>query len=219
MHTLILASGSPQRSALLSRLHVPFVVIRPNIEEKADRSDPMQFARTVSRHKAETVRDRISGMRDFARGDAVSDDALVLSRVIDAREVWILGTDTLIDLQGDILGKPSDAVNAREMLERLSGVEHDVITAMALLRYRIEDGVSYIREDADRTSVRFGSLTETEIGRYIDSGDWEHAAGAYRIQSLGEMLVESIRGSYTNVVGLPLRRFYGMLIESGFYNR
>ena len=179
----------------------------------------MQFARTVSRHKAETVRDRISGMRDFARGDAVSDDALVLSRVIDAREVWILGTDTLIDLQGDILGKPSDAVNAREMLERLSGVEHDVITAMALLRYRIEDGVSYIREDADRTSVRFGSLTETEIGRYIDSGDWEHAAGAYRIQSLGEMLVESIRGSYTNVVGLPLRRFYGMLIESGFYNR
>ena len=217
MNTLVLASASPQRSALLTQINLPYITIRPDIEESADRDNPEEFARAVARDKALAVLARIAENADFARRDAASDDALVYSRIHDSESIRILGADTLIDIDGEILGKPSDASDADHMIRRLSGRDHDVITAMTLITHRREDVQPMEIHESVRTSVRFARLSETEISRYIASRDWDGAAGAYRIQSLGAILVEAISGSYTNVVGLPLRCFYGMLLRSGFY--
>ena len=235
MKTIVLASGSPQRSALLSQLRLPFVTMKPDIHEDADHVDPAKFAALVSRDKAVAVLKRIIGSRVAARRDAVSEDMLVVSRLLDGGRLWILGADTLIDLDGEILGKPPDEIIARSMLVRLSGRRHIVITGICLIRaevFRMGDGFAdstafesaidripgvQVSVDSVATTVTFGALGDSEIDRYIESGDWREAAGGYRIQSLGAALVERIDGSYTNVVGLPLRRFCGMLQQYGYY--
>jgi len=235
MKTIILASGSPQRSALLSQLGLPFVTIKPDIHEEADHNGPADFAKLVSRDKAVAVLRRVLESRVAARRDAVSEDMLVVSRLLDGGRLWVLGADTLIDLDDEILGKPADETMARSMLARLSGRSHVVITGICLICaevFHIDDRLvgssspdSAIEQapgvellvDSVETTVTFGSLNDGEIERYVESGDWREAAGGYRIQSLGATLVERIDGSYTNVVGLPLRRFCGMLQQYGYY--
>ena len=217
METIVLASGSPQRSALLAQIRLPFLTLAPEIEEAADGASPEEFARNVARDKAAAIFDRIVAGIDLARRDAASEESLVLSRIHNAANVWILGADTLIDIDGRMLGKPRDAESAREMIEALSGREHEVITGLCLLLWRNREGSPVETIESDKTTVRFAALGQTEIDRYVGSGDWKGAAGAYRIQSLGATLVEAIVGSYSNVVGLPLRRFCGMLQAHGYY--
>lgn len=218
MRTIVLASQSPRRAELLAQINIPYVALPPEIEEKADHEEPEAFARKVARDKAEWAANRIAELEATARKDAVSDEALVISRVLDTDSIWILGADTLIDVDGEMLGKPADLEDAARMIRRLSDRRHEVVTAMTLLRLDRSGGERALMEDAVRTEVTFGPLTEPEITRYLETLDWADAAGAYRIQSLGATLVERISGSYTNVVGLPLRRFCGMLRRSGYYS-
>lgn len=112
---------------------------------------------------------------------------------------WILGADTLVALGQDVLGKPNDRKHATTMLARLSGVDHQVYTA-----FRIENALGEVFEQTVMTEVSFAKLTASQIESYVSTGEADDKAGAYAIQGRAAWMVKSIRGSYTNVVGLPL---------------
>jgi septum formation protein len=126
--------------------------------------------------------------------------------------LWIFGADTLISADGDIYGKPEDREDARAMLTRLQGRSHEVVTAMALYngKKRAIDCRSMVSE------VTFAPLTQENIDWYLDTGEWQGAAGAYKIQGLASCFIANINGSYSGIVGLPLREFYVMLQENGY---
>ena len=125
---------------------------------------------------------------------------------------WIVGADTIVVLDGEIIGKPENRDEARQMLSRLAGRRHEVITAMAL--YNRQNG----RTDCRCVSceVDFAPLSEAEIEWYLDSGEWKGAAGAYRLHETGGCLIQSINGSPSAVAGLPLHAFYAMLRDNGY---
>jgi septum formation protein len=169
---LILASTSPQRREILAQLHIPFEVVAPQYEEH----DPPQA-------------DAVDLVREHARGKAHS------VPIDDERPV--LAVDTAVTLGGRIYGKPQSATEAVEMLERLGGKTHLVVSGLCLLT----PGWEFL--DHAATRVTFRPLTPRDIATYIASGEWQDRAGAYAIQGLGGALVEQIEGDYLNVVGLP----------------
>ena len=126
--------------------------------------------------------------------------------------IWVFAADTIVVLSNEIFGKPTDREAARQMLERLSGKRHEVITAIALYNRQTE------RADCRSVScsVEFAPLSAAEIGWYLDTGEWQGAAGAYRLQELGGCLVKAINGSPSAVAGLPLYDFYVMLRDNGY---
>lgn len=173
---LILASASPRRREMLAVLGLDFVVEAAGVNEQVlPGEEPQAFVVRVARDKALLVGDRHPG-------------------------VWVLAADTVVVLAGDILGKPLDAEDAVLMLERLSGREHAVWTGFCL--YQSGLGAPHCR--TVRTEVRFAELTDPVIRAYVGSGDPLDKAGGYGIQSFGGFMVADIRGSYSNVVGLPL---------------
>jgi septum formation protein len=135
------------------------------------------------------------------------------------RDTWKLAADTFIlgpaftgaPGAGPFWGKPRDREEAGAMLRLLSGRTHRVITGLALA-----DPQGRIYTGAETTRVHFAPLPKPSLEAYLDTGEWEGAAGAYRIQGRGETLVQWIKGSYTNVMGLPLYRLYAMLKENGY---
>ena len=136
--------------------------------------------------------------------------ASVVSRHPDS---WVLAADTLVLLDGDVLGKPRDDSEAAEMLGRLAGREHRVVTAVRL-RKGDEDG----REVVVLSGVRISPMSPDEIRWYVATGEPRDKAGAYAVQGLGARFIESVSGSYTNVMGLPARAVYTLLTESGLAN-
>lgn len=185
METIILASASPRRRELLDSVRIPFRVVPPRCGE--DYGEGAGAAVLVARIALEKARSVLPGLDDSAH--------------------WILGVDTVVEIDGRILGKPRDRAEAEENLRLLSGRVHRVHTGLALLRRApaSEDGETAV------TEVKFRRMTEPEIGFYLDAGEWAGVAGSYRIQERGAFFVEWIRGSYSNVVGLPLEAFYGIL--------
>ncbi len=123
--------------------------------------------------------------------------------------VFVLGADTVVVLEGEILGKPSSVDDASRMLKMLSGRTHEVITAFTLL------GPDSHQEEAVTTKVSFREIDEETIERYVRSGEPMGKAGAYAIQGLGGSLVDRVEGSYTNVVGLPVREVLNVLMRCG----
>jgi septum formation protein len=191
METIILASGSPRRRELLERVSIPIKVVSPQVDETWDGDgSPADMTTALARRKVEAV--------------------LALFRNEAPR--WVLGADTVVELDGVVLGKPTGIEEAERFLLKLSGHTHRVHTGLALYVERSRP----IEVEAVTTEVRFRTLEEEEIGRYLDEGEWAGAAGAYRIQERGAFLVEEIRGSWSNVVGLPLEAFYGMLKRTGY---
>ncbi|WP_373498292.1 nucleoside triphosphate pyrophosphatase [Desulfococcus sp.] len=175
-HRLILASQSPRRKYLLQKAGLVFQVIPSSVDEGAvPLSDPAAYVKTLARAKALDV----------------------AARHPDA---WVIGADTIVLIDGAILGKPGSKHEAREMLRHLSGQTHQVYTGYALCRHAPARMIT----DAVKTDVLFKTLSETEIEWYIRTGEPFDKAGAYAIQGLGTFLVRSIHGSYTNVVGLPV---------------
>ena len=126
--------------------------------------------------------------------------------------LWIAGADTIIFLDRQIYGKPSDREQARLMLLKLQGRTHEVITAVALFNSR--------KQTTDRCSVistvSFAKMDEAEIEWYLDTGEWEGVAGSYRVQGLAACFITEIHGSFSSIVGLPLREFYAMLKNNGY---
>ncbi|ELY4671771.1 nucleoside triphosphate pyrophosphatase [Cronobacter muytjensii] len=184
MTDLYLASGSPRRQELLGMLGVTFERLVPGVEEqRAEKEAPQDYVTRLARDKARA-------------GVALA-----------ARDLPVLGADTIVVLDGDVLEKPRDAAHAAEMLGRLSGQTHQVMTAVALAdRQRV-------RERLVITRVTFRTLTAQDIAAYVGSGEPMDKAGAYGIQGLGGCFVRSIEGSYHAVVGLPLVETWELLSE------
>lgn len=172
---VVLASSSPRRLELLRRLGLQPVVRAPDVDERRlDGEGVERYARRLAHAKAAAV--------------PVSPRALVVA------------ADTVVAVDGDDLGKPSDDVSAWRMLRRLSGRTHEVVTGVALRR----DDVVVV--DAEVTQVTMRPLPEAEIAWYVRTREPRGKAGGYAIQGTGEVLVERIAGSHSAVVGLPLAR-------------
>jgi septum formation protein len=125
---------------------------------------------------------------------------------------WICGADTAIVLDEAILGKPATRDDAASMLRRLQGRDHEVVTAVALYSGREK------KTDCRcvTSAVTFAPLSPAEIEWYLNTGEWQEAAGAYKIQGLASCFITGIKGSYSGIVGLPLREFYVMLRDNGY---
>lgn len=190
LRPLVLASASPRRAELLRQVGIDFEVRVSRVAEDADEGGltPAQVAVEHARAKAMDVAGRSPGR-------------------------LVLGADTVVVLGGQVLGKPAGPDEAREMLGRLSGRAHEVITAVALALG--DDPPRVVADDHVATEVVFRALDEGEIERYVATGEPLDKAGAYGIQGRGAVLVRRVAGCYFNVVGLPLSRTWEMLREAG----
>ncbi len=193
---LVLASSSPRRRDLLRQMGLDFEVVEPAPDDdRADHRPAVDFARDLARRKALSVAEQ---------------------RGMDHR--LVLGADTVVYDAEHILLKAAHRDEARGMLRRLSGATHRVVTALALVDSRTSSGNErpspQVRHDV--TAVTFAELNGEEIDAYLDTGEWEGVAGAYRIQGRGAALVESVEGTYSTVVGLPIRLLYSMLKHTGY---
>ncbi len=189
MQGLILASTSPRRQELLQKIGVAFEVVASDYEEVFDNRPPRVQALHLARQKVESV---------------LQHSPRLLSEVV-------LGADTCIDLDGKVLGKPASRNEARSFLRHMSGRTHRVITALSLWNGAKKE----FRDEAETTLIHVAQLSAREIEWYLDTGEWEGAAGGYRIQGRGSLFVDRIEGCFFNVMGLPIRRFYGMLQSQG----
>lgn len=183
---LLLASASPRRKRLLEQIALPIHILPGHLDESQVSREPSLHARILAEAKAKAA---------FAA----------------FQNHWTLGADTIVVLGEDVLGKPRDTREAGQMLSRLGGKEHVVITAFALLDP--SGGLAHAEEVFTR--VRMKSLSREEIEAYIATGEPFGKAGSYAIQGTGAFMVESIAGSYTNVVGLPLCALIKALLNTG----
>lgn len=176
---LILASSSPRRKELLTAAGWAFEAITAGIDESVrPAEDPATYVQRLARAKAEAVA-------------ATLNDGLVL------------GADTTVVVDDQILGQPVDDRDAKRMLELLNGKWHEVLTGVALVRVGGESRVAY-----ETTRVRFAKMSEREIDWYVSTGEARGKAGAYGIQGAAGLFIEEIRGDYFNIVGLPIRLAY-----------
>ena len=182
---IILASQSPRRRELLSLMGIPFeVVVRAVDESFPEWLDPVAAVRHIAEKKATAF-------------------------LHDATDELVIAADTIVVIDGQVLGKPSDQAQATDMLMRLSGRAHEVITAVALLHK------GHVELFHEVTEVRFRVLTLEEIAYYIDHYQPFDKAGAYGIQEwIGIVAIEATAGSYSNVVGLPTQQLYHVLKTS-----
>ena len=203
---LILGSRSPRRQELLERMGLRFTVLSADIDEtKYETEDPETSVCRICEAKARAVAQRLR--REHSQS-SILNSQLVLS------------SDTIVVLDGKILGKPHSEDEARAMLRALSGREHAVYTAFTLLPVEAGSRQSATDKDSpythcEKTLVKFRPLTEDEIAAYTASGEPMDKAGAYGIQGLGAMLVEAIRGDYFTVMGLPVCRLAQTLKRYG----
>ena len=179
---IVLASASPRRKELLEQLGLEFEICVSDVEEKITESIPSKVVEELSAQKAEAVFAQLQG------------------------DVLVIGADTVVAWEGEILGKPANSEHAVQMLRNLQGKEHQVYTGVSLCR-RV-NGTEERRTFSECTQVKFYPMTEAEIKWYVESKEPLDKAGAYGIQGLGARFVEKISGDYNNVVGLPIARLY-----------
>ncbi|MBN2139289.1 MAG: septum formation protein Maf [Sedimentisphaerales bacterium] len=185
--SFILASASPRRRDLLTRAGYRFEVVISDIDESVFAAEGVsadEYARLLALAKARSVAERhINSL--------------------------VVGADTVADFQGQIIGKPSDAEQARQITVRLFSSPHRIITGVAIVR--LCDGIELCRSDS--TTVYPRKLTDNQLAEHIEGGTWRDKAGAYAIQEDGDEFVERIEGSLTNVMGMPMELFARMLGE------
>jgi septum formation protein len=180
--SIVLASQSPRRREILANAGIPFTVRAQTVAEvRTPGESPEAYVRRLARAKAEAAREQSGEI--------------------------VLGADTVVILDGEVLEKPAHAAGARAMLERLAGREHTVVTGICLLH----SGAPIIANETTR--VRFAALDASEIEDYASSGEPLDKAGAYAIQGLASKFVERIDGCYFNVMGLPVALVYRHLKE------
>jgi septum formation protein len=183
----ILASKSPRRSYLLKQAGLEFSVIPSSIDESAvPLSSPETYVRVMAEAKAMDISDKYP-------------------------DKWVIGADTIVLIDGSLLGKPGSKSEARAMLNQLSGQTHQVLTGYAICCKTKKRNFS----ETIKTEVSFKNLSKEEIEWYIHTDEPFDKAGAYAIQGLGTFIVKSINGSYTNVVGLPVCEVVEFLLKEG----
>jgi len=189
---IILASTSPRRAEILRDAGIPFEIRATEVDEGA-----------LPGETAEAMVGRLAEAK--ARAAA--------AKIQTGTEHYLfIGSDTVVELDGKILGKPRDAAHAREMLARLSGRTHHVLTGIVILR--LPDGAA--RAAVERSAVTFAPLSEDEIESYVASSEPIGKAGGYAIQGIAGRFIARIEGCYFNVVGLPLARLYILLRDLGW---
>lgn len=196
---LILASSSPRRKELLKKITDDFIVIESDFDEKT-----IEFHGDVSKYVMELAKAKAMDVSNKLRSEAKY-------RELFEQEVFIIGCDTIVETENNILGKPKDSKEAEVMLKRLSGRAHRVYSGIAV----INASKKVFKTDYACTEVVFSKLSIDEIKNYINSGESLDKAGAYGIQGKAAIFVEEIRGCYYNIVGLPLNKLYKMLLEMG----
>lgn len=175
---MILASRSPRRKDLLIQAGYDFEVISPDFDESSVSSvgvSPIRHAEVLALGKARSV-------------------------AVHHPDRLVIGADTLVDSDGEIIGKPVDSADAERITRKLFSAPHEVITGLALIRIR--DGIEIVHSDV--TTVYPQKLTEGQIAGHVASRSWEGKAGAYGIQEMDDEFVERIEGSMSNVMGLPM---------------
>jgi septum formation protein len=187
---LVLASSSPRRVELLKYLGLPFTVSPSSWEETFDRTwRPERVVLELAKTKAEDV------ARSMPGGD----------------NYILLGGDTIVVLDEQILGKPSSKEEACDMLRRLAGRTHTVYTGVAVLQLPSGE----LKQGFERSEVTFRKLDDKEIVAYVETGEPMDKAGAYALQGIGSAIVEKINGCYTNIIGFPIPLLVRLLRESG----
>jgi len=187
---IYLASASPRRRELLQQLGIEFEVLPSNIlEVRRAGESPVDYVARVARDKAQFVA------------------KLMKERGLPARPV--LGADTEVVLEGEILGKPRDRAHGIEMLHRLAGRTHEVLTAVCVMDQKAEHAAF------STSRVTFEALTPAEIAQYWETGEPEDKAGAYAIQGRAAAFITRLEGSYSGVMGLPLHETAGILRKIG----
>ncbi|MBM4270688.1 MAG: septum formation inhibitor Maf [Deltaproteobacteria bacterium] len=183
----ILASASPRRVELLTLLGLPFEIVPSDVEEAfLPGETPRKHVLRLSEEKARRISERYP-------------------------EAWVMGADTIVIINGEVLGKPRTSAEAKDMLAKLSGQVHRVFTGFAVMRMRGD----FIVSDAVESSVLFREIPEDEMVWYIRSEEPYDKAGAYAVQGMGAFFIKEIRGSYTNVMGLPLCEVVDVLKRIG----
>ncbi|TCN24556.1 Maf family protein [Mesobacillus foraminis] len=187
MQRLILASSSPRRKELLENLHLTFEISSSNVDESFDADlSPKQAVMELAARKARFVSNR-------------------------HQDAFVIGSDTVVVLGGEILGKPASKEEAFHMLKGLSGETHSVYTGVSIISSTNKEIQFY-----EKTDVTFWELSLEEIETYIRSGEPFDKAGGYGIQGFGSFLVREIKGDYYTVVGLPVSRTIRELQKAGF---
>jgi septum formation protein len=185
---LVLASSSPRRAEILRAVAWPFERLAVNIDEtRFGREEAVAYVERLAREKAEAAAVMCAGR-------------------------LVLGADTVVVVDDEILGKPRSEDDARRMLRLLSGRWHEVLTGIALVwASEAEAAGARLLVAHERTRVRFAQMTEREINRYVESGEPMDKAGAYAIQGRAALFIEEISGDYWNVVGLPVQLVYKLI--------
>ena len=186
---LILASASPRRKQLMTEAGYSFTVVKSDVDESKFPTDGVsvcEYAMKLAQAKAESVASE-------------HPDSLVI------------GADTIVDLHGKIIGKPSDSEDAKKITEQLFSTPHKVITGIAIIRKA--DGIKIV--ESNTTTVYPRKMNDQQIDQHIAGGSWKGKAGAYAIQETGDEFVEKIEGSFTNVIGLPMELLKSLLERLG----
>jgi len=187
---IVLASLSPRRNDILKRLEIPFITKPQNVDETVKKWKLPKSVKELAEKKLKS---------------ALEDSSLKNMR-------WFLAADTIVLCEKTVFGKPSSVEEAEEIISYLSGRKHKVITALALF----DRNSGKITVKHDTTSVFFSKMSKNDIKWYLSTEEWKGAAGGYRIQGKGEFFISHIKGSYSNVMGLPIHLFFSMLCSAGY---
>ena len=185
MKKIILASASPRRRELLAQIGIPFEVLTSDADESIGAMAPDEACRELAKRKAKAV---LAHLKACGRGD---------------EDLLIIGADTIVVQDKEILGKPADPADAARMLRLLSGREHEVLTGVYVIGTA---GGSFAF--SEKTDVYVADLTEADIAFYLSTGEPFDKAGSYGIQGMFARYIEKIDGDYNNVVGLPVGRLW-----------
>lgn len=190
MKKIILASGSPRRKEIMEQVGYTFEILASEKEECYTSRIPSEIVKELALLKARDVSDRV-----------------------ERKNVIVIGADTIVALEKEILGKPSDTREAFHMLKNLQGRKHEVYTGVAILTFD-GDGTCSTVNHAVKTDVFVNPMTEQEIWEYIESGEPMDKAGAYGIQGRFAAYIDKIDGDYYNVMGLPVSYIYREIKEN-----
>ena len=191
MKPIVLASKSIDRKKILNRAKIPFEVLVTTINEerfKNEISDPVKLVKTLAHAKALSAKEMLAN---------------------EGKDAIIIAADTIVELNGEIIGKARDKEHAFYILKKLAGKSHNLITGITVT----ETYEPTIITDYDCTEVKFLKLTENEIWRYLETDEWKGRAGAYSIREKASLFIESIQGSPSNVIGLPMNKIFKILKE------
>ena len=189
MRRIVLASKSKDRRKLFNLAKINFEVLETNVDEeqfKKEINDPIQLVKKLAEEKALSAK-------------------IILKS--DNRDAIIVAADTVVECNNEIIGKAKNENNAFEILKKLSNNTHNLITGFAIT----ETNKPKLIVDYDITSVKFLKLSENDIREYIKSEEWKGRAGAYSIRERASLFIESVNGSISNVIGLPMQKIYGIL--------